>query len=343
VDMELHDFIITAVPRGIPVVLLSAWFSTWKRPGLPPITSSLQPGPGLRRRLRIERHWLIRRRKEWRKDLEAKLRTGFTDRRSVLRRYARTVGFPSGLLQKYNWPPPFTYRVLPVLSMTPERLEFPHRVRAGMEYVGPMVFEGRRDDGSESRAVGVAAVLAEARAASRPLVLCSVSSMRTKDVDFLRRACAAVAARPDWLMIVGLGKSVEAADLGPVADNIHVFSWVPQLQVLAQADCCLNPGGINTINECVHFGVPMVIYSGGLSDQDGCAARVAYHGVGVRGHRADDAEAVTKNIERALEDPEIRSHVQELSEHSRSPAQRDRLVRIIHQHLPSRGSGERES
>ncbi len=342
-DMELHDFIITSVSRGAPVLLLSPWFSVWKRPGLPPVTSSLTPAPGLRRRLRIERHWLIRRRKEWRKDMAAKLRTGLTDRGSVLRHYARTAGFPQRLLRKYDWPPPFIYRSLPVLSMTPAELEFPHRVRPGLEYLGPMVFQARRDVEPEAADGDVSEVVAAARESGRRLILYSVSSMRTKDVDLLKLACAAVSTRPDWVMIVGLGRSVEADQLGAVPDNVHVFPWVPQLRVLRHADCCINPGGINTINECIHFGVPMVIYSGGLSDQDGCAARVAYHGVGIRGQKGDDETAIRLNIQRALDDEALRARVERLATLYRSPEQRSRLARIIERHLANSGSTEATS
>ena len=337
IDMELHDFIITALHRGVPVLLLSAWFSTWKRPGLPPLTSSVLPGPGLRRRLRIERHWFLRRRKEWRKDLSTKLFTGFTDRRSVLTHYARSVGLPRRLFQRYDWPPPLLYRSLPVASMTPRALEFPHPVRPGLEYVGPMVFTGREEAALEAGTeAALDAVIGDAKAAGRSVILCSVSSMRTKDVDFLRRASAAVAERPDWVMILGLGRSVESENLGPLAENVHVFPWIPQLEVLRHADCCINPGGINTINECIHFGVPMLIYSGGLSDQDGCAARVAHHGVGVRGGKNDDAAKIRDNIERVLTDGGIRRRVEELSAHCRSEEERQRLVSLVESRLPDR-------
>ncbi|NNF26796.1 MAG: hypothetical protein HKN73_06240, partial [Gemmatimonadetes bacterium] len=266
IDMELHDFVITALSRGVPVVLLSAWFSTWKRPGLPPLTSSLIPGPGLRHRLRIERHWWLRRRKEWKKDLSAKIRTGFTDRRSVLSYYARSVGLPRRMFQRYDWPPPLLYRSLPVASMTPGALEFPHPVRPELEYVGPMVHTGRRDGALEPGTdSALEEIFAKAKASGRAAILCSVSSMRTKDVDLLKRTVAAVAERPDWVMILGLGRSVEVETLGPLPDNVRVFPWIPQLRVLQHVDCCINPGGINTINECIHFGVPMLIYSGGLS------------------------------------------------------------------------------
>ena len=35
-DMELHEHIMTTYGLNIPMVLLSQWFSVWKRPNLPP-------------------------------------------------------------------------------------------------------------------------------------------------------------------------------------------------------------------------------------------------------------------------------------------------------------------
>lgn len=42
-------------------------------------------------------------------------------------------------------------------------------------------------------------------------------------------------------------------------------------------------GGFNTVKECIFFGVPMVVFPLSGYDWTGDAARVAYHGLGVRG------------------------------------------------------------
>jgi zeaxanthin glucosyltransferase len=54
----------------------------------------------------------------------------------------------------------------------------------------------------------------------------------------------------------------------------------------------------------------MVVYSGGYWDQDGGAARLVYHKLGVQGDKANDDETtLLKHIETALTDTRIHDSV----------------------------------
>jgi len=64
-------------------------------------------------------------------------------------------------------------------------------------------------------------------------------------------------------------------------NNVFVYNFIPQLKVLKDAHCSINHGGIHTINECIHFKTPMLIYSGQQYDQNGCTARIANSECGV--------------------------------------------------------------
>jgi len=47
-DVELHEHIMTAIVKKYPVLLLSQWFSLWRREGLPPLLQDTIPGVGER-------------------------------------------------------------------------------------------------------------------------------------------------------------------------------------------------------------------------------------------------------------------------------------------------------
>ncbi len=65
-------------------------------------------------------------------------------------------------------------------------------------------------------------------------------------------------------------------------------------------------GGIATINECIMLGVPMIVYSGKKVDQNGNAARVEFHGLGLRGDRDQGTPALlVQRIDRVLADPQF--------------------------------------
>jgi MGT family glycosyltransferase len=151
-------------------------------------------------------------------------------------------------------------------------------------------------------------------AVKRPLTYCSLGSYWS-DPEFLRMVLATFERRPDWDLVLGLGGQVSVADLGPIPDNVLALDWAPQLEVLAEADCSINHGGITSINECITYEVPMIVYSPSLLDQDGCAARIAYHGLGVRADwKTPDPSALERHIDRVLNDRQMRDRVRAMSQ-----------------------------
>ena len=317
-DMELHDHIITAVARRFQVVLLSQWFSIWDQPGLPPISHNTIPGQGWRGLpITIKGKWMWSKMQTWRDIQQAKILSFYTDRRSILRLYARKVGFPLELFESYFWPPPFTYKHLPVLSMTSQALEFPHDPRSSLYYVGPMVLENRKDPRIDTLTLDrLQAIFEEKQTTSRPLIYCSLSTMTESDQAFIQRLLDALAGRPQWMMILSLGGSELDHSSLSFPSNVYPFNWLPQLRVLQQADCSINHGGIHTINECIHFRVPMLVYSGKKFDQNGCAARIAFHRVGIVGDKdQDDVHQIQDRIEKILGNPIFQSKIDDIHFH----------------------------
>ena len=82
-------------------------------------------------------------------------------------------------------------------------------------------------------------------------------------------------------------------NLDDIPSNVHVFDYVPQLRVLKFADCAVIDSGISSIAECLEFNVPMLIYSLGHACQNGCAARITYHNLGLVGDRKTDTPEQT--------------------------------------------------
>lgn len=333
-DMELHDHIITAVAKQVPTVLISQWFSTWESAGLPPIFRSTIPNRGWRgTNIAIQLDWFRIKLSRRMNVLKGKLFSVFTDRRSVLLAYAKSIHFPMDLLETKYWPPPLTYRQLPVLSMTSWALEFPHQARPNLYYVGPMVYAHRKDQQVDSAVADrLQNILKIRREGGKSLIYCSVSSMDEGDQVFLQKLVQAVGEREDWIMIMGLGGQLESDFLSAIPSNVHPFAWVPQLQVLEQADCSINHGGIHTINECIHFRVPMLIYSGKRYDQDGCAARVDFHQLGIVADKEeDDAMAIRSKIEQLLGQATYQEKIDEVHFHYQE--NKEALSKIVEQLL----------
>jgi UDP:flavonoid glycosyltransferase YjiC (YdhE family) len=59
-----------------------------------------------------------------------------------------------------------------------------------------------------------------------------------------------------------------------------VIKWAPQMALLHNAAVMVTHGGLNSVMECIHLGVPMVVVPG-LRDQPGNMVRAVSHGVAV--------------------------------------------------------------
>lgn len=62
----------------------------------------------------------------------------------------------------------------------------------------------------------------------------------------------------DWHVVMNIGEANREA-LGPIPANIIVRNYVPQIEVLQQANVFLTHGGMNSVMESCYFGVPMIV------------------------------------------------------------------------------------
>ncbi|MEA2504194.1 MAG: hypothetical protein QOG36_1237 [Actinomycetota bacterium] len=95
--------------------------------------------------------------------------------------------------------------------------------------------------------------------------------------------------------------------VGPVPPHILVRPSVPQLELLARCSAVVTHGGVNTVNECLALGVPMVL-APIRDDQPIVAGRVAAVGAGiqVRFGRVQSAEMAVA-LRSVLGDPIYRA------------------------------------
>jgi UDP:flavonoid glycosyltransferase YjiC (YdhE family) len=353
IDIEMHAAIIVTDAFRLPTLLPIGWFTIYRHPGLPPLHTRLRPGASrwviefawLRLRaasalLRLRsRLWLPR---FWQPIAWGTLNIG------DLGALARSRGYRlRQRTDRRQWLRPHLYRDTPVLSFNVREMDLPHEPHPDLRYIGPMIAEVRRETRLEPpQQAAWQAFLQEraGRSEKRPLIYCSLGTYWSADRAFLRRVLAVFERRTDWRLALGLGGKLAPEELAPAPGNALLLPWAPQLEVLAVADCAITHGGITTINECIAHGVPMVVYSTHHVDQDGCAVRVAHHGLGVIGEKdRDDVDAIERKIERVLEDPAIRSRVAAMRRTFEDYGARDVALRVIEQALeagrqrPARG------
>ena len=136
-----------------------------------------------------------------------------------------------------------------------------------------------------------------------PLIYLSLGSLGSADVELMQRLIHAL-GRTDYRVIVSLGPQHELLRL---ADNMTGAEFLPQPAILPQVDLVVTHGGNNTVTECFHNGLPMVVLPL-FWDQYDNAQRVAETGFGVRldTYRFEERE-LTEAIDRLLADGELRA------------------------------------
>ena len=317
IDGEMHEHILAATSTGVPVALLNFFVSIWRRPGLPPPHHLVRPGNGWRgSRIGTSLLWLeLLARKRGRALSQRLYRIG-CDRLSILRSIARDAGIDLHReTDDTQWLIPFTYRRLPVLSLHALEFEFPHRPPRRVRYVGPMVLESRIDRPLPAAdRTRLDSIFARSRrgGGEQVLIYAGFGSAFSTDPALVRRLLGIVADRPDWELVISLSDRVEASGSVALPDRVHAFAWLPQLEMLRHADVAITHGGINTIDESIMSGVPMLIYCGHETDMAGNTSRVVHHGIGIAGDRQDTIPMIRERIERLLGEPHFRDNVQHL-------------------------------
>ena len=291
---ELAHHVIRANSLGVPLVLLQTHVSTRQAPNVPILESDYIPTEEADSPDRAAATWkrvYLRRRVRF--GLE-RLYLGGRDVMSALKELARRTGLDFEREVEYLSQWSFLhFSQLPTLYLSAYEFDFPLPDGDKRNFVGPQVLLDRQEPATVSKEEDtVVKIMQDARRQGRQLLYCAMGTWRgNHDVGLLNRITRAVADQPNWVLLLSLGGNLQPSELEPLPANVHVFRNLPQLHVLEQADVAITHGGIATINECILAGVPMLIYSNGFLDRNGNAARVFFHGLGLRGDaRRDSAD-----------------------------------------------------
>jgi MGT family glycosyltransferase len=111
----------------------------------------------------------------------------------------------------------------------------------------------------------------------RPLVLNSQGTVYGRRPDFLRKCMVELADGP-WQVVLATGGDTRIAD--GVPENFIVRPSVPQLEILRRAAVFVTHGGMNSVQEALYYGVPMVMEPQ-AADQFWISARAAELGAAV--------------------------------------------------------------
>ena len=139
----------------------------------------------------------------------------------------------------------------------------------------------------------------------RPLLYISLGTTFHDAPEFYAACFEAFATAP-WQIVLATG----GTRTGSAPENFRVFDRVPQLEILERAAAAITHGGMNTANEALWHGVPLLVHPQ-RGDQHIVARRVEELGAGLRVREATPA-ALRRDVERLLGEPSFRAAAEDL-------------------------------
>ena len=127
-------------------------------------------------------------------------------------------------------------------------------------------------------------------------------SMGTVNNDLMPiyQACISALANTDYQVIMSVGNRISLSAFGETPKNIMIRPHVDQIAVLQKADVFVSHCGMNSVNESLYYGVPLVMLPQ-TAEQRGVAERVYQLGAGLKLRKAD-AHSILNAIQTLITD-----------------------------------------
>lgn len=114
----------------------------------------------------------------------------------------------------------------------------------------------------------------------RKQIYISLGTVLNQNVDFYKN-CIQAFKDEGFDVIMSVGDKTSLASLGKIPPHFIIKNRVNQIEILKQTDVFITHCGMNSVNESLYFGVPMVLFPQ-HSEEGMVADRAAELGAGVR-------------------------------------------------------------
>ncbi|MEC0231730.1 macrolide family glycosyltransferase [Paenibacillus alba] len=108
----------------------------------------------------------------------------------------------------------------------------------------------------------------------------SLGTVFNQAIDFYK-LCFEAFGNTDHAIVMSVGNRTQISDLGEIPANFIVKNYVPQTDVLQFAKLFITHGGMNSTQEGLYYGVPLIVIPQS-ADQPIIAGQVAHIGAGIK-------------------------------------------------------------
>ncbi len=305
-----------------PVSVLQTMISTYKQDDIPPITTLSTPAKNILEKLKTQFLWQNQ-------SIHEKLRRLIYFEMSLwktTKKIAQSQGIDIVSQARHDKVFHAGLKDVPEIVLSPESFDFSESEALDFQiHAGLMIAEQSNvkiDDRLNK-------IFADKK--DQTLIYCSLGTVSgvhyEKYLDFYKKVIKTFTYQSDFQLILSIGQE-DIKSFGTLPSHIHLFNSVPQREVLKYADVMITHGGLNSVLESIVAEVPMLVVP--LSrrwDQNGNAARVVYHGVGLHYKIQSIREKeILKSIKNLTQNQEFKTNIKQLKQ---KIADEDNLNKVI--------------
>ncbi|WP_102272060.1 macrolide family glycosyltransferase [Cytobacillus massiliigabonensis] len=160
----------------------------------------------------------------------------------------------------------------------------------------------------------------------RKFIFISLGTVLNQNKDFYQN-CIQAFADSDFDVLMSVGEKTQIDSLGRIPANFKVQNRADQLAILQKADVFITHCGMNSVNESLYYGVPMVLFPL-HSEQRAVADRVAELGAGIK-LKGNKPKQLEKAVAHVLANRTYLENARVLSEDFRNAGGAARAANVI--------------
>ena len=146
-----------------------------------------------------------------------------------------------------------------------------------------------------------------------PLVYISLGTIFSANITFYKD-CIQAFGDKEFRVVVSVGMRTDIDSVGEIPGNFVIRNYVPQLEILQQADVFVTHGGMNSVSEGFWFNVPMVVVPQ-AADQYFVAQRVNALNAGiVLDNRSLSPEKLREAVDKVIADLTISANARAIGQ-----------------------------
>ncbi len=191
------------------------------------------------------------------------------------------------------------------------------------QFVGPILYDRKETSNSLSL-----------EAISQPIIYLALGTIYPVSKEFYSSWIHFFATQ-QYQVFISVGKAHDPQTFGTLPAHIMVSNFLPQLEILTRASVFITHGGMNSINESLYHGVPMMIFPQ-IHEQKINALRLQELGAGIFPNKHLNQTEMGQLIHRLLTDTTYKENAQKIGQTLKDAGGAKKAVELILQFISAK-------